>query len=498
MKKILLVLSVFFLVTRFCFAYQEIISERAYNQAVYDLGEGRKGYKIHSAHIHYKDSNGRFQKINTALSFDANERRWKQSSASYHCGIPEYADDWFEFNNAYEGASHTIKARPVCGHVKGKYFKDADGSVYVLYKNAFGPDIDLKVYAYWAGLKKVICINKKPSDISKDLVFKFEMDLPDKVKDKNGTSWDKRSALDFKGKTLKIGEEGKESYFRDALIWDSAANKHIVENDELKGISQSVDIQFYTKGGKTYLQKIVPSEILQKAIYPLYTDHPTSFFASSGDGYVLATGYNWSTLVTQPNGTALGYTDSVVTCVFCTRGAMGSRTICRGFFPFDTSGLGAGANIESANFNIYVVDVYVDEPDYPYVEMVQAWQDSPTELVLSDYSHVNWSRVATGTNYNSITEGAYFVKALNADGLAFINKTGWTKIALRDQHDYYGILYSQYYPWHVNGLNTRMSEYTGTDNDPYLDIITSPAGGGEQPALINACLNEQFNKGMEE
>ena len=497
MKKTFLFLSIFLLLASSCLAAQEIVSERTYNQAVYDLGDGRKNYQIHAAHIHYKDDRGRFQKIDTSLSFDGSAKQWKQSSASYHCRIPEYADDWFEFYNAYEGANHTIKARPVCGHVKGEYFKDADGAVYVLYKDAFGPDMDLKVYAYWAGLKKIICINKKPADTSSDLVFEFEMDLPDKIKDKRNNLWSKGAALNFKSDVLKIGETGKESYFRDARVWDSAADKHIVENGELKGISQSVDIQLYTKGGKTYLRKTISKDILEKAVYPLYTDHPTSYFAGAGDGWVSATG-NWPTIWAQLNGDALNYTDASSDSVFCTRIQMGVRVICRGFFPFDTSGLGAGANIQSAAFKIYVNTVYKDEPDYRCVEIVEACQALPTQLVLSDYHNATTIRVASPTDYNTITAGAYFSAALNSTGLAFINKIGWTLLALRDQHDYYGILYSQYNPWHVNGLNTRMSDYSGTSSDPYLDIVASPAGAGESAALLNGGFNDQLNKGMEQ
>jgi len=150
----------------------EITSERSYSRKVYDIGLGRKRYRFHTAHKHYKDAQGNFQDIDHRLTFDNVNKTWKHNKASYHPTIPEYADDWFTFYNAYEGANQTIKAKPICGHIKGEYFNGEDGNG-VIYKGAFGKGIDLKVYAYWAGLKKVICINEKPQDTTKDLTFNF-------------------------------------------------------------------------------------------------------------------------------------------------------------------------------------------------------------------------------------------------------------------------------------------------------------------------------------
>ena len=165
----------------------EITSERTYNQKVYDLGSGQKKYQIHTAQIHYQDENGDYQNIDTSLTFDDKEKVYKHTKASYFPKLPEYADSWFEFYNNYQGADHTIKAKPQASHVKGEYFTEKDGSKGVLYQNAFGEGIDLKVYSYWEGLKKVIVINEQPKDTEHDLTFDFELDLPQgnkgKVKD---------------------------------------------------------------------------------------------------------------------------------------------------------------------------------------------------------------------------------------------------------------------------------------------------------------------------
>jgi len=123
---------------------QELISQRSYTRKVILKDNGDKLYRFHTAHKHFKDINGNFQTIDTRLIVDPITKSWKHSSASYHPTIPEFSDDWFEFLNKFEGANHTIKARPVASHVKGVYAEELDGSVAVTYPEAFGKGIDLK------------------------------------------------------------------------------------------------------------------------------------------------------------------------------------------------------------------------------------------------------------------------------------------------------------------------------------------------------------------
>jgi len=88
----------------------EIVSQRSYTRKVYDIGDGKLRYRFHTAHKHYKDTNGLFQEIDTTLAQDIVTKQWKHNKASYHPSIPEYSDGWFEFYNAFDGVKHTIKA----------------------------------------------------------------------------------------------------------------------------------------------------------------------------------------------------------------------------------------------------------------------------------------------------------------------------------------------------------------------------------------------------
>jgi hypothetical protein len=457
LKKLILALAFVCFVAKLCWGAEEIIFERTYNQKVYDLGKGQQNYKIHTAQIHYKDGS-EFKDIDTNLTQNITTKQWKQSKASYHCKIPEYSDDWFEFYNAYEGANHTIKAKPICEHIKGTYFKGEDGNG-VIYKGAFGKGIDLKVYAYWAGLKKVIVINEKPADTSKDLTFDFELDLGSKkVKDHQGNEWNKQSALNFKDKTLKIGDAGKESYFRNAMVWDS------------KGLCQPVDIELFVQGGKTYLRKTIKAEILEKAVYPLYTDHPTSYYAGAGDGRVSYNAANWD----ATHDAAVG--NSVSTSFATEYVYTSTNNIYRVFIPIDTSGIDDGVSISAASLYFYPTTKYDTNETQSFIALVQTSQADPTGLITDDFDQCgaidNPTRGASDMDLGSITTNQYNYFVLNATGLSWIDKinTSGTLLGIRTGFDTDDVVASG-----GNGIAVVMSEDTSGTKDPYLDVTT---GGG--------------------
>jgi hypothetical protein len=438
-----------------------------YNTDVFKLEGKKKNYKCHSAHINYKTERGNFEKIDTTLTQDPDTKQWKQSKASYHCNIPEYADDWFEFYNAYEGANHTIKAKPVAIHVKGEYFNGKDGHG-VIYKDAFGKGIDLKVYAYWHGLKKVIIINDKPSEIS-DMSFDFEMDMPSKVKDRQGNQWSKASKLDFKSKTLKIGEDGKESYFHNAMMWDSDKNR------------ENVNIELYVKDGKTYLRKTIPKEFLEKAIYPVYTDHPTNYSPTAGDGDVQKNYPSWDTVHDASIGTS-GYVAEYIQI-----GSLyvGNYLLIRGFLPIDTSGIDDSSTITSALLYLYALSLGdTDNDGDDWINVVQTSQASTDELVNDDYDQCgaidNPTEGATRIDLGGITTSAYNSWTLNSTGIGWIDKVGVTKLGLREGHDAIDSVVAGYCV-----LQVSSSEDTSGTQDPYLDVTVESGGTPRRIIMID-------------
>jgi len=454
----------------------ENIAERSYTRKVYNLDNGQKRYLFHIAHKHYKDGDI-FRNIDTTLKTKL-LGGWQNDKASYHCQIPEYSDDWFEFYNAYEGANHTIKAKPVCNHVKGEYFKGEDGNG-VLYKDAFGKGIDLKVYAYWAGLKKVIIINKKPKDTSKDLTFDFEIKLPqgkDKVKDKQGNVWDKHSTLNFKDKKLLIGEDGKESYFRNASVWDSGG---------VNGINRAVDIQLYNQGTKIYLRKTIEAETLQNAVYPIYTDHPTTYESGTGDGYCWYKSQIGSSWDVAHDAADSGFVASDSLYVLSNSDISSKGGFSRAFVPIDTSGIDDGATISAATLYLWAWAAYNQDNDGDdWINIVQATAPATatTALVTGDYdlcgSIDNPTEGSTRRDITTdITVNAFNSFALNSTGIGWIDKTGTTKFGVREGHDCIDS------PMSVNTLNYVLFRSEETDaKEPYLDVTT---GGGPSSTLVS-------------
>jgi hypothetical protein len=447
---------------------KEIAVRRTYNQKVYIDGRDTR-HRIHSRHIHYKDG-VELKEIDTRL-IKGLDNKWRHSKASYHPVIPEYADEWFEFYNAYEGANHTIKAKPVASHVKGQYTHTENGEDYILYPNAFGTDVDLVVYSYWAGLKKVIRLNKKPLITSSDISFIFELDcgaLP--IKDPAGVIWTGLSALDFKNKIIKIGDTGKESYFKNAMLWDSGQ------------IRNHVDIELYRSGGKTYLRKTIPAKVLQDAAYPLFTDHPTSYYSGAGDGEISGMKTSWNSIHDSTEETAWPTSSPG----YCNTGKPLSNyyNVARFFLSIDTSGIDDGATITSASLKLYFNTAQTGEADgYDYITVVQGFQASTHTLVGTDFNDCGDSAddptegIDSGdrVDCDDIVTDDYMTFALNSTGIGWINKTGVTKLGAREGHDTADEKPDNAYAYSGGFIYT--SEASGEGTDPYLDVTVS--GGGE-------------------
>lgn len=467
-------------------AVKELTAKRTYNTKAWELPNGQTKYHCHTAHKHYK-KNGKFEEIDTTLVFDNTKKKWKQSKASYHCEIPEYSDSEFIFYNAYKGANHYIKATPQAEHIKGVLQSDNS----VLYKNAFGKGIDLQVFPEWSGLKKVIIVNEKP-EVIKDMSFDFELLLPSvvDVKDKADVKWDKTSKLDFKGKTLKIGKD-KCSYFRNALMWDSSD----------KDNTQKVEIELYTKNSKTYLKKTIPKEYLENAVYPVYTDHPTSYFAGSGDGWIqkAAAGQTsvanvWAILQDTATGDAAydwsaggNYTQGVGGWLdWSTATQRWSGQLGRSFFPIDTSGIDNGATISAASLFVYWEDLLCQDDDAEaYFAVVETSQASTSSLGTGDYDECGDAvdnPTLGSAEYDmtaDLSSNQYNELELNATGIGWIDDEGTTKLGVREGHDIEDV------DWYATNdmyqfAEVRFSEYSGTDSDPYLEVTT---GGGGSPTI---------------
>ena len=243
---------------------QEITSKRGWNRKVFDNEDGTQLYRFRVRHCHYKDEAGNFQDIDPRLTFDNTAKKWKHNKSSYSCEIPEYADEEMDFRTKYEGANFNAKFKAgSASHILGEYVENSEGN-YILYTDAFGTGIDLRIYSYWKGIKKVVVARVRPT-IQQIQKFNYELILPnneDVLVDDD--TWDKNSTLNARGKRIKIKDSNNK------LIWFNQA--HIYDSNTPPW-SATLDIELTKSANKYLIKKNVGVDVpVADLVYPVYLE----------------------------------------------------------------------------------------------------------------------------------------------------------------------------------------------------------------------------------
>ena len=449
-------------------AEKEIISERTYNQKVYDLGNGKKRYKVYAGHIHYKENN-EFKDID--LHLHKTDGGWIMDKHSYHIFIPEYADEIFDFYNAYEGADHHVKERPIANHVRGE---PNYSEKYVIYKDAFGQGIHFKPQIEKFGIRKLIQIDKKPD---KDLVFDFEIITDEDTQYlKLGLEGDKElkiedEVIDLTGKTFRFGKD-KFTYVKEARVWDGSNSPK----------REDVKLALFRKDDKLILRKTISKEFFDDVVFPVYTDHPDAYYGDIADGYVELTGAaggSWSSVRDASDGDTSSDSDAYCnTSMYVDAALTGpplwqtAYIVSRAFFYFDTFGIGADATITACDLKIYG---YLNANT-----SVSAQKGTQTDsLTTADYD------AFSGSEYGNVAWAidTYNTISFNAQGISDIEKTGTTKICVREYT--YDYLNSEPTANYLNGCYFADDLGSNGDNrDPYLDITVEASAGPVTGAVI--------------
>ena len=439
----------------------ELIEERNLNSKIFDNKDGTFTMEAHTGHIHYKDKETKkFEDIDTA--FISTDKGWEMRKASYGVELPEYVDDWFKFINSSQVDSETgedvsisdeeISFTPLnVSHTKGQLQNSGNK---VIYPNAFGDNTDLMVIARNIGFDKWVVINNKPKYLKNDLEFSFKLNLPKdiQIEFKNGETqkiWTGKEALITSDSIIL--EKLRQTWFREFKLWDSEGNRG------------KMKIKLEKKGEWYILTKILDKEFLKNAVYPVYTDTTTSYYAGAGDGYVENDDEDWNIVHDAVSGFVVF--DSSTSLSVGSYFHEGQLNIRRAFFPIDTSGLPDNANISAATLKLYVNMQNKEAGDYSVV--VQTTQASTASLVVADFDQCGSVDSPTeGSDHVLATASQYNDWTLDATGRGWISKTGWTKLGLRDSHD---VLDSS--PGEdADEEQIRTSEYAETDYDPYLSI----------------------------
>ena len=163
-----------------------------------------------------------------------------------------------------------------------------------------------------------------------------------------------------------------------------------------------------------------------------------TFYTSAGDGWAQGSG-TWDG---AHDSVSAGFTTNYTNNYFKVGSAESSGFyISRVSLPFDTSSIPDRATITSATVRLYATSIRNEDNDgNDWINVVGTTVASETTLSAPDYSKIgssinNPTELATRIDISTMSSGNYYTWTLNTNGLAAINKSGITKLGLRDGHD---------------------------------------------------------------
>lgn len=202
----------------------------------------------------------------------------------------------------------------------------------------------------------------------------------------------------------------------------------------------------------------------------------STFFTGVGDGYTA--GNNAAFATARSTAVVASVTDTELTIatgagITVGKTGGGAFVVYRGFFPFDTSAINDTDPITSATFSFFVPDVSDSDNDAnAYLTVLLSSQASNTTLTTSDHGSIGTTeQIDAGMrkDITSISASAYLDFTLNATGRGNISKTSYTKLGVREGHDFANDAYTGANGTR-SGTGVRFSEFAGTSSDPKLVI----------------------------
>lgn len=192
------------------------------------------------------------------------------------------------------------------------------------------------------------------------------------------------------------------------------------------------------------------------------------YLVGAGDGMVQGrSNVSWAEARNAATGHTTYPANSELTIARGGEYSGGYYYIHRGYLPFNTNGL--SGTISGATLNIYNV---ARSGSTASVCLVETSQGDPTTLAVADYSALTLNSPTEGATrlpLSGISDNAYFSMSLNTSGLSWIDTAGYTLLGLRISND----VDNTGQPASDQSIYVRLSEYAGTDYDPYLAISIS-------------------------
>jgi len=397
--------------------------------------------EFHVGNINYQDRETKeFKPID--IKFREENGEFIVDKASYEIRIPKKLGKVRFWANEKDLDIEPIGIKP---DIEGRITDDPETSHKgntVRFDNVYGQGIHLEFVCRTGSVKKYIVFDQKPTKF--DWQFKL-------------TGFDK--------------------------------NKHIIWKPRIfDSNGKTQDVEYDIKGG--ILTKHLSEEFFDNAVYPVRTDTTTSYYAGAGDGTIYTVGDGqpsqaiWDTVHDATTGTGRtvagvsGYASEV-----WIRGVNNDIKIFRAFFPVDTSGLPNSAIISGAilKLNLSAIQDGYNGDGYDYVAIVQTDQPDPTTLEETDYNNCgatdNPTKGSANIDITGLTTEQYNNFTLDATGLTWVSKTGWTMLGIRPGQDIQDYFPGD--PGEVNkfsGVSAYFSEYTDTASDPYLEVTYTVGG----------------------
>ena len=210
----------------------------------------------------------------------------------------------------------------------------------------------------------------------------------------------------------------------------------------------------------------------------VYPDAGSGGSNTSVDGEVRSTGgtaKDWSVVRGEdPGEAAYDEGTEALPYILCHTDSNKFEAMRRCIFLFDSPAITASDVLLSATFQ-FTTDTVTDNQSDSSV-LVQCTSASNTELVAGDYAKTGGSsptRQAADIALSAInTDGStYNEMALNAAGLASIEKNGITKFAVRSKFDADDDEPSYVQSQNVTRMDIATADVSGTSADPKLVIV---------------------------
>ena len=498
----------------------EVKEKRNLTTKVFQRPDGQRLHQMHIRHIHFQDWDDQIKDIDTRIVKTVDGFEMKKAAYDFEAvKAVETGKLPFQFIN--ERNPIGLMPRGLRWANKEVVFQDmnnVEGRVEesrVVYPGAFG-EADLVLEAMNTGLRKVVQINSNPVapvgveflEVGFEFVVPEDAEIwyqdPSTIADVNriraelkSLEADRRECEKLKmykqGRVIYARQQALEIELHDAMLvkWDKVFDKRFqgeyqVRHNRVKtygrvpmvwdsaGKRQAIEIDLRKRNSKLYFVKIIPTSFLNEAVFPVFTDTTTSYFAGSGDGYVRNTGTGGQSFATVRNaasGTENSETDSSSANSPMTlyNSTFNWYRVGRNFYPIDTSGIDDGATISSASFKVKCNASGPTDSDGISAYIIQTSQASTTALENTDYSAVAFTSGGSKT-LASMAANTYQSFTLDATGLGWISKTGTTKLGLILEQDLNG---SPNPSASGNAIGLYYSEESGTGNDPYLEVVTA-------------------------